>query len=283
MDALTKIEIAFAQLRDRLYVERSEEVGKENTMILDGTHPELIHLTALIEARRQVRLHTVQLQFEEEQRHFAKMAAAEEREAWMTWRYNVAELRRGSMEEISRKRRKLEREKRNLDAPRPIRRPQHFEGEYIGDPDLGVAAVQAAKADKEPGLAGRRRAVREARDLAKLGSYIAVPDLRGSDSYETFQDLSAMGLLQPDPRMMNGGVSHASSPPPPQQVPYPTQMAPPMAPGPSDLNYYAGQSGAPTGPGPDLRANWGPEPPMSGMYGPGPGPPSTPFPTLVDG
>lgn len=52
---------------------------------MPGTHPELIHLTALIEARRRHRLRMVEQLFEEEQRHFAKMAAAEEREAWMTW------------------------------------------------------------------------------------------------------------------------------------------------------------------------------------------------------
>ncbi|PWN39705.1 hypothetical protein IE81DRAFT_326263, partial [Ceraceosorus guamensis] len=36
MEALTKIEISFAALRDRLYVERMEEVNKESEMILDG-------------------------------------------------------------------------------------------------------------------------------------------------------------------------------------------------------------------------------------------------------
>lgn len=36
MEALTKIEIGFAMLRDRLYVERIEEVGREGEMIYDG-------------------------------------------------------------------------------------------------------------------------------------------------------------------------------------------------------------------------------------------------------
>ena len=36
MEALTRIEIAFAALRDRLYVERMAEVNRESEMILDG-------------------------------------------------------------------------------------------------------------------------------------------------------------------------------------------------------------------------------------------------------
>ncbi len=38
-----------AMLRDRLYVERLQEISKEGDMILDGTHPELLHLTKAIE------------------------------------------------------------------------------------------------------------------------------------------------------------------------------------------------------------------------------------------
>jgi hypothetical protein len=36
LDALTKIELGFAMLRDRLYAERIEEVSKEGEMVLDG-------------------------------------------------------------------------------------------------------------------------------------------------------------------------------------------------------------------------------------------------------
>ncbi|CAO1618390.1 unnamed protein product [Parajaminaea phylloscopi] len=204
MDTLTKIEIGFALLRDRLYVERTEEVSKETEMILDGTHPELIHLTALIEVRRQHRLRMVELWFEEEQRHYAKMAAAEEREAWLSWRHNVAELRRESMDDLSRKRRKLEREKRNLDAPRPARRHQIFETELIGDPELAAAAAEAAKADRGRGPVSRRRAAREAEQLADLGSHIALPDLRGLEDFEAWGDLERMGILRPELRMVPG-------------------------------------------------------------------------------
>lgn len=74
MEALTRIEIEFARLRDRLYVERMTEVEKERIGVEDGerhrrtssrlgltsrfagTHPELLHLIQLIEIRRAKKL-----------------------------------------------------------------------------------------------------------------------------------------------------------------------------------------------------------------------------------
>lgn len=230
MDALTKIEIGFARLRDQLYVERTEEVSKEGQMILDGTHPELIHITALIEARRQHRLRMAELWFEEDQRYYAKMAAAEEREAWLTWRHNAADLRRESMDDISRKRRKLEREKRNIDAPRPVRRHQVFETEFIGDPELAGAAAEAAKADRVKGVSSRRRAAREARELAKLGSHVAMPDLRGLEDFDAWSDLERMGIYRPEMRM--AGSQQQQGPPAPSVAPMPGgRMTPPPPPG----------------------------------------------------
>lgn len=201
IDALAKIEIKVSQLRDKLYVERSAEVAKEHEMTLDGTHPELVHITALIEARRVWKLRTLETWFEEEQRHYAKMAAAEEREAQLTWRAETAELRRGLMDEWSSKRRKLEREKRGIDVPRPSRRHQVFETDLIGEPELAAAAAKAAQMDREPGATGRRRAKREARELAELGSHIALPDLHGLEDYDAWADLERIGVLRPDPRL----------------------------------------------------------------------------------
>lgn len=86
MEALTKIEIGFAVLRDKLYVERMEEVSKEGEMIYKGTHPDLIHLTNLIELRRERRLKLVELWFEEQQKQYARVASSEEAAAWSHWR-----------------------------------------------------------------------------------------------------------------------------------------------------------------------------------------------------
>ncbi|CAO1626887.1 unnamed protein product [Sympodiomycopsis kandeliae] len=262
MDALAKIEIKVALLRDRLYVERSMEIAKETEMILEGTHPELVHITALIEARRLWKLRTLETWFEEEQRHFAKMAAAEEREAQLTWRAETAELRRDLMNDWSSKRRKLEREKRSIDAPRPARRHQVFETELIGEPELAAAAARAAKADREAGNAGKRRAKREAKELAELGSHIALPDLHGLEDYDAWGDLERMGILRPDPRLapaMQGPPlrgspqpQHPHSNPQHQRHSQPPEMA------------YYGQPTHPM-PGPSTHPGWPAEP--QGPYG----------------
>ena len=89
MDALAKIEISFAALRDRLYVERIEETCKESAMILDGTHPELIFLTNLIEARKRRRLEVIEAQFEEQERQFSRVAKSDEQAIWSTWRVST--------------------------------------------------------------------------------------------------------------------------------------------------------------------------------------------------
>lgn len=90
MDALAKIEISFAALRDRLYVERIEETCRESAMILDGTHPELIFLTNLIEARRRRRMEVIEAQFEEQERQFSRVAKSDEQAIWSTWRVSPA-------------------------------------------------------------------------------------------------------------------------------------------------------------------------------------------------
>ncbi|PWN91346.1 hypothetical protein FA10DRAFT_278188 [Acaromyces ingoldii] len=194
MEALTKIEIGFAVLRDKLYVERMEEVSKESEMIYKGTHPDLIHLTNLIELRRERRLKLVELWFEEQQKQYARVASSEEAAAWSHWRHDAAELRRQQMNDFSRKRRKLDREKRSLDAPRPARQHQMFETELVPLPDLALRQAQAKSRGK------RRVQGPDATD--DMDNYVAFPDLRGLDDHEAWTDMERMGIaLQGDARM----------------------------------------------------------------------------------
>lgn len=218
IELLTKIEISFALLRDRLYVERTHEVSRETEMLHEGTHPELIHMTALIESRRRCRHRENAIWFEEQQRFYAKMAASEERQALMSWRGDLSELRRKGMKDCNNKRRKLDREKRNIDAPRPPRQHQNFDADQIGDPELAAAAAQATKADRPAGIVGRRRAAREAQELAQLGSHIALPDLRGLEDFDAYSDLERMGILRPDVRLAAMNGMHPPPPPVQQQV-----------------------------------------------------------------
>ncbi|ORZ05171.1 Sds3-like-domain-containing protein [Lobosporangium transversale] len=56
LEALTSIEIEFANLRDKMYEERMTELDREVEMINAGTHPELSSLMQEIEQKREQRL-----------------------------------------------------------------------------------------------------------------------------------------------------------------------------------------------------------------------------------
>ncbi|PWN51772.1 hypothetical protein IE53DRAFT_36999 [Violaceomyces palustris] len=204
MEALTKIEIGFAMLRDRLYVERLEEISKEGDMIADGTHPELIHLTNAIEARRERRMKLVEKCFEQQEKQYERVAKAEEFAAWNAWRTDCAILRRDMMDDLSRKRRKIDREKRTMDQPRPIRRHQAFEAELVRNPNriahsgyLNAAGAESivdtpVSSKKRKAAAAKRRAAVEETEAAS--EYVAYPDLRGLNENDVWLDIERMGI-----------------------------------------------------------------------------------------
>lgn len=198
MEALTKIEIGFAHLRDKLYIERMNEVSKEGEMILEGTHPDLIHLSNLIEIRREKKLKLVEKWFEEQEKQYERVAMTEEAAAWNNWRNEVVELRRQELFNTMRKRRRLDREKRTLDVPRPIKRHQIFETELIRDPDYDrkLQRFQQENSSKTKAKA------RQERD--EMAAYVAFPDLRSADEAEAWTDMERMGIAGSDPRMMHG-------------------------------------------------------------------------------
>ncbi|KIS66382.1 uncharacterized protein UMAG_05376 [Mycosarcoma maydis] len=204
MEALTKIEIGFAMLRDRLYVERLQEISKEGDMILDGTHPELLHLTKAIEMRRQRRTELVEMWFEQQEMQYERVAKAEEFAAWSIWRSSCASLRRDMMDEFSRKRRRLDREKRTLDAPRPARRHQIFETELVRNPDrlhiplnsstlaedAEATHANGSKAARKPST--KRKAL--AREIEAGDEFVAYPDLKGLAEADVMMDIEQMGI-----------------------------------------------------------------------------------------
>ncbi|CDW99309.1 hypothetical protein [Sporisorium scitamineum] len=205
MEALTKIEIGFAMLRDRLYVERLQEISKEGEMILDGTHPELLHLTKAIETRRQRHTELVEFWFEHQEKQYERVAKAEEFAAWSIWRSSCASLRRDMMDEFSRKRRRLDREKRTFDAPRPTRRHQIFETELVRNPDrlhipldpLSQAAEDAERAQANGSKAGRKQSAKRkalAREFDAADEYVAYPDLKGLAEADVMMDIEQMGI-----------------------------------------------------------------------------------------
>ncbi|KAF6767230.1 Sds3-like protein [Kalmanozyma brasiliensis GHG001] len=204
MEALTKIEIGFAMLRDRLYVERLQEISKEGDMILDGTHPELLHLNKAIEMRRQRRTELVEMWFEQQEQQYERVAKAEEFAAWSIWRSSCASLRRDMMDEYSRKRRRLDREKRTLDAPRPARRHQIFETELVRNPDrlhipLDPAALMQGgeRAEVNGAKGGRKGSAKRkaiAREIDAGDEFVAYPDLKGLAEADVMMDIEQMGI-----------------------------------------------------------------------------------------
>ncbi|SOV01925.1 uncharacterized protein UDID_08212 [Ustilago sp. UG-2017a] len=201
MEALTKIEIGFAMLRDRLYVERLQEISKEGHMILDGTHPELLHLTKAIEMRRQRRTQLVEMRFEQQEQQYERVAKAEEFAAWSIWRSSCASLRRDMMDEFSRKRRRLDREKRTLDAPRPARKHQIFETELVRNPDrlhIPLQSFAQMMDDAESGRPGRKGAAKRkamaSREIDAGDQFVAYPDLKGLAEADVMTDIEQMGI-----------------------------------------------------------------------------------------
>jgi hypothetical protein len=141
IEALTKIEIQFAQVRDVLYLERLEEIEEErsgietgssifpsflsvipsscaDTNALAGTHPELLHLTQLIELRRDNKLHLARQWLSGLETAYQQQLEHNEHAAWNRWQDERARLRVRMLEEANGKRRRLEREKRGLDRPK---------------------------------------------------------------------------------------------------------------------------------------------------------------------
>ena len=50
-DILAGMEVKFAILRERIYIDKMEETATEEAMILNGTHPELLHFLTTLSAR----------------------------------------------------------------------------------------------------------------------------------------------------------------------------------------------------------------------------------------
>lgn len=178
IDQLTRIEIGFAMLRDRLYSERMRELEMESEMIADGSHPELQHLHALIDTRRDRRIALLQTWLEQDEREFDRRGDSENPIAWVNWRERAADQRRTMIEDANRKRRKIDREKRLLDVPRPVRRHRPFEAELLRKP------LKYARGARRPPHV----------EQEDIRNFIAYPDLRGLDDYDTWMDMEQMGI-----------------------------------------------------------------------------------------
>ncbi|PKI84902.1 NAPDH-dependent diflavin reductase [Malassezia vespertilionis] len=215
LEMLTRTEIGFAMLRDRLCTERKEELEAETEMIHNGTHPELLLLHSIIDTRKERRLAVLQTWLEKEEESYNVWSKTEDKLAWTNWRDTAATQRRTLLEETNRKRRKLEREKRMLDTPLPVRRHQPFESELIRKPpsySRSTALYPEKYAPVPPNVY-----------MDDINSYVAYPDLRGLEEYDAWMDMEQMGIRpmppmypdyyrQEDPGMGDPYLSTANGP-----------------------------------------------------------------------
>ncbi|KAH9947751.1 Sds3-like-domain-containing protein [Amylocystis lapponica] len=122
LDVLATIELKFALLRERLYVEKMDTLAWEESLVAEGSHPELLHLHTELSTRRNKRLDLATRRRDYEIANVTKRRKLDEDTVWSTWQYARDDLQTEMISETNRKRRKLERERRMLERPQPVRR-----------------------------------------------------------------------------------------------------------------------------------------------------------------
>ncbi|EIW67012.1 hypothetical protein M231_07141 [Tremella mesenterica] len=126
MKELLRLEIKLAALRDKLYVERMEETVAEEEMILKGTHPALSQMHDILSHRRQ-RLHQVSVvKRRAVLSELEKMRETDRNMTWTWWTIERDQLHWNEFEQTWSKRRRLQREKNEIDTvhlSRPVPRP----------------------------------------------------------------------------------------------------------------------------------------------------------------
>ncbi|GFZ47476.1 hypothetical protein JCM24511_05220 [Saitozyma sp. JCM 24511] len=119
--SLLMLEIKFAALRDRLYIERMEEAAAEEEMIHDGTHPALTYLYKTLAGRRE-KLHEVaSRRHQQTLEELVKAREAEKDAVWTWWTDERDQLHWEEFEQTWSKRRRLAREKNEIETPRPAK------------------------------------------------------------------------------------------------------------------------------------------------------------------
>ncbi|PCH36877.1 hypothetical protein WOLCODRAFT_157568 [Wolfiporia cocos MD-104 SS10] len=136
LDVLATIELRFALLRERLYVEKMENLAWEEALVAEGTHPELLHLHAELLKRRDKRLELASRRRDYEIASVTKRRKLDEDAVWSWWKSERDDLQTEMISESSRKRRKLERERRQLERPVPERRIPGVPQEIQAPPTL---------------------------------------------------------------------------------------------------------------------------------------------------
>lgn len=129
LEAMVKIEIMFAQVRDRLYVERMADVHRETAAIQQGSHPELNEYCQMLERKRDARLSLAHKIFNLKEIELNNKREAATSSVWTKWHEAKTELHDSMISETQKQMKQLERERCQPDLrynvevqllPRPI-------------------------------------------------------------------------------------------------------------------------------------------------------------------
>ncbi|KAG6817026.1 hypothetical protein H0H87_000650 [Tephrocybe sp. NHM501043] len=121
LDVLATIELKFALLRERVYVEKMEGLSWEEALVNDGTHPELLHLQRELSTRRDKRVELATRKRELEEANVNKRRRTDDDATWSWWKVARDDLQTEMIAETNRKRRRMERERRAGDRHPPVR------------------------------------------------------------------------------------------------------------------------------------------------------------------
>ncbi|KAL1921673.1 uncharacterized protein VTP21DRAFT_10315 [Calcarisporiella thermophila] len=218
--ALTRIEMEFAKLRDKMYREKVTELEKEILMVERGTHPELTSLMKEIEEKRQSRLDTANVWLKYQEFCYQKQYEGIEYQAKMSFMRQKADLRRNMIKGVSVKKWKMEHERTKLNeiAPAPV------------SPLLDrTAFIRRRKT--------RKIEVSELKALHENKGFPAAPPVQGLLKTEITDDLELLRLQQYSSGFANYSFQRSLA------TRNPTQFRPPPPPPPpptfvEDTGYY---------------------------------------------
>ncbi|KAG9307984.1 Sds3-like-domain-containing protein [Chiua virens] len=184
LDVLATIELKFALLRERVYVERMESLAWEETLVCDGTHPELHHVQNELAKRRDKRLMLASKKRTYEIDAVMKKRREEETWCWEGWDIARTELQTEMIAETNRKRRKLERDRRTIERPPGARRIPST----ILNPPPAPTLRQIANTFPVPSHLSHL--VANKKSSKGLGVYSSLDGLGGATSYPELSTLS---------------------------------------------------------------------------------------------
>ncbi|KAJ9124284.1 hypothetical protein QFC22_001084 [Naganishia vaughanmartiniae] len=121
--ALLKIEIKFAALRDQLYIERMNEITKEEEMVTNGTHRSLVYLHNILKARHDNLLRLADLRQKEFEIEAVRVRDWDKKTCMSWWNDSKDQLVKHEYESNARKRRRIEKDKHDFDMPKPVPKP----------------------------------------------------------------------------------------------------------------------------------------------------------------